>query len=80
MENVFASDLFRMQKMSGLQMKERKSSVNGSTTEKGLGNAAKLVRSTAQSSVTFSQILNASEARMMTRGAAKRMNEQEANA
>ncbi len=66
MENVFVSDLFHMEKMSGHQVRERKSLVNLSTMEKGLGNAAKLVRSAIPSSVTFSQAMNASGLRVMT--------------
>ncbi len=80
MENVFVSDLFHMEEMAGHQAKEKKSLVNGSTMEKGLGNAAKPARSTAQSSVTISQMTNISGLQMMTIGAAKCMNEQEANA
>ncbi len=78
MENVFVSDLVQMEKMSNRWTQVKKSLVNGSAAEKGLGNAAKLARSTTQSSVTFSQMMNASGSRMTMRGV-KHMNEQEVN-
>ncbi len=69
-----------MLKMSGHQEKTRKSLVDGSAAEKGLGNAAELARSTTQSGVSFSQAPNVSSSKVMPKKAAKLMNEQEMNA
>ncbi len=68
-----------MLKTSGCQEKMKQSLVDGSTAEKGLGNAAKLARSTTQSGVSFSQAMNVSGSGVMTRGAMRRMNEQGMN-
>ncbi len=76
MENAVVSDLFHMEKMSGHQAKMKKSLLEGSTAEKGLGNATRIARSTTQSGVSFSQATNVSGKGVMTRGATKHMNEQ----
>ncbi len=80
MENALVSDLFHMEKMSGHQAKMKKSSVEGSTAEKGLGNAAVVARSTTQSAVSFSQAMNISGSGVMTREATRCRNEQGVNA
>ncbi len=63
--------------MSNHQAKTKESLVEGSTAEKGLGNAAMVVRSTSWSGVSFSQMTNVSGSKVMTKKTAKPMNGQE---
>ncbi len=66
--------------MSTHRAQAKRSSVKGSAAEKGSGNATEIARSTTQSSVSFSQTLNVSSSKVMTKKAVKLMDEQETNA